>query len=65
MAEIKLGGRINMSNTYLVTYSLDNERYSVYLNAQSPEDAGKEILARTSNAVIEQVTKKGRQISER
>ena len=54
-----------MSNTYLVSYRLDNERYSVYLNAKSPEDAGKEILARTSNAVIEQVTKKERQISER
>lgn len=54
-----------MSNTYLVSYRLDNERYSVYLNAKSPEDAGNEILARTSNAVIEQVSKKERQISER
>ena len=54
-----------MSNTYLVTYRLDNERYSVYLNAKSLEDAGKEILARTSSAVIEQVSKKERKISER
>ena len=46
-----------MSNTYLVTYHLDNERYSIYLNAACQQDAIKEVKARESDAVVINVEK--------
>ena len=54
-----------MSETYKVTYSLDNERYSVYLNAKSTDDAVKEIKARESDVVVINVEKAGKKISAR
>ena len=54
-----------MSETYKVTYQLDNERYSIYLNADNHQDAVKEIKARESNVVVFNVEKSGRTVSER
>lgn len=41
-----------MNRTYKVTYSLDNERYSVYINAACQQDAIKEVKARKSDVVV-------------
>ena len=54
-----------MSETYKVTYGLDNERYSIYLNAKSTDDAVKEIKARESDVIIINVEKVGKTISAR
>lgn len=54
-----------MSNTYLVSYRLDNERYSIYLNATSQQDAIKEVKARESDVVVINVEKAGKTISAR
>ena len=54
-----------MNETYKITYSLDNERYSIYLNAKSTDDAVKEIKARESDVVVINVEKAGRTISAR
>ena len=54
-----------MSETYKVTYGLDNERYSIYLNADSQQDAIKEVKARESDVVVINVEKAGRTISAR
>ena len=54
-----------MSETYRVTYQLDDERYSVYLNADSQQDAIKETKARESDVVVINVEKSGRTVSER
>lgn len=54
-----------MSETYKVTYQLDNERYSVYLNADSQQDAIKETKARESTVVVINVEKAGKSVSER
>ena len=54
-----------MSETYKVTYGLDNERYSIYLNAKSIDDAIKEVKARESDVVVINVEKAGRTISAR
>ena len=54
-----------MSETYKVLYQLDNERYSIYLNAKSTDDAIKEIKARESDVVVINVEKAGRTISAR
>lgn len=54
-----------MSETYKVTYQLDNERYSVYLNADSQQDAIKETKARESAVVVINVEKAGKSVSER
>ena len=51
------------SHTYLVTYKKGTERYSVYLNAKSTDDAAKEIKARESQVVVEAVKRTGRDIS--
>lgn len=53
------------SHTYLVTYKTGGERYSVYLNAKSTDDAVKEIKARESQVVVEAVKRTGRDISAR
>ena len=54
-----------MNETYKVTYGLDNERYSIYLNANSQQDAIKEVKARESEVVVINVEKAGRAISAR
>ena len=54
-----------MSETYKITYSLDNERYSIYLNADCQQDAIKEAKARESDVVIINVEKAGKVVSER
>ena len=54
-----------MSETYKVLYQLDNERYSIYLNADSQQDAIKEVKARESNVVVINVEKAGKTISAR
>lgn len=54
-----------MSETYKVTYSLDNDRYSIYLNATSQQDAIKEVKARESDVVVINVEKAGKVVSER
>ena len=53
------------SHTYLVTYKTGGERYSVYLNAKSTDDAAKEIKARESHVIVEAVKRTGRDISAR
>lgn len=53
------------THTYLVTYKIGDERYSVYLNAKSTDDAAKEIKARESQGVVEAVKRTGRHISAR
>ena len=54
-----------MNETYKVTYSLDNEGYSIFLNANSQQDAVKEIKARESNVIVINVEKAGKVVSER
>ena len=54
-----------MSETYKVTYGLDNERYSIYLNATCQQDAIKEVKARESDVIVINVEKAGRNISAR
>ena len=54
-----------MSETYKVTYGLDNECYSIYLNATSQQDAIKEVKARESDVVVINVEKAGKTISAR
>lgn len=54
-----------MSETYLATYEVDGKRYSIYLNAKSPDDAKKEILSRYSKARVENVKQTGRRASAR
>ena len=54
-----------MSETYKIKYSLDGEGYSIYLNADSQQDAIKEIRARESNVVVINVEKAGKTISAR
>ena len=44
-----------MNGTYKVTYNLDDECYSVYLNAACQQDAIKEVKARESDVVITNV----------
>ena len=46
-----------MNGTYKVTYNLDNECYSVYLNATCRQDAIKEVKARESDVVVINVEK--------
>lgn len=46
-----------MNKTYKVTYSLDNECYSIYLNAACKQDAVKEIKARESDVIVINVEK--------
>ena len=54
-----------MNETYKVTYGLDNERYSIYLNAKSTDDAIKEVKARESSVIVINVEKAGKVVSER
>lgn len=54
-----------MNETYKVTYGLDNERYSIYLNANSQQDAIKEAKARESEVVIVNVERAGRIVNAR
>ena len=46
-----------MNKTYKVTYSLDNECYSIYLNAACQQDVIKEVKARESDVIVINVEK--------
>lgn len=46
-----------MNKTYKVTYNLDNECYSIYLNAACQQDAIKEVKARESDVIVINVEK--------